>query len=264
MNNLIDKLAPLATFLTLVYAVLRLVVFLSPENRKNLRSNVREIKSAATSNKKHLIIAIVIFLLAVVFLVFSFFNEPEHPATTAKGGSYWMVPGSDIDQQEENAAIEFGGSKKKIEWIVIEKNKDYWTLLSKNCFDARPYQTTIEKGKKLTWEKSTLKAWLNSEFVKNFSESERNMMVEFDEGGFVTLLDIKQAKKLEKENRDLLVCRTESQEKSETKEWWLQTPKEECAMFVNSSGKIQKSCTKYFENRADKSLFVRPVIRKKM
>lgn len=81
MNNLIDKLAPLATVLTLIYAVLRLVVFLSPENRKNLSSNVREIKSAATSNKKHLIIAVVIFAAAVVFLVFSIFYEPESQAT---------------------------------------------------------------------------------------------------------------------------------------------------------------------------------------
>ncbi len=245
MNNLIDKLAPLATVLTLIYAVLRLVVFLSPENRKNLRSNVSEIKSVATSNKKHLIIAVVIFFAAIAFLVFSIFDEPP-PA------------------EGEDNVIKLGGDSEKIEWIVIERNKDYWTLLSKNCFDARPYQTTIEKGKKLTWEKSTLKEWLNGEFVKNFSEEERNALFEFSEGGFVTLLNIKQAKKLEKENKDLMVCHTDSQEKSEAKEWWLQTPKEECVMFVNSSGKIQKSCTKYFENRADKSLFVRPVIRKKM
>ena len=264
MNNLIDKLAPLATVLTLIYAVLRLVVFLSPENRKNLSSNVREIKSAATSNKKHLIIAVVIFAAAVVFLVFSIFYEPESQATMGKGGAFLMAPGSDIDQQDENAVVEFGGGKTKIEWIVIERHKNYWTLMSKNCLEEKPYQTTIKKEKKLTWEKSTLKDWLNSEFVKNFSESEKNTLVEFSEGGFVSLLDIKQAKKLEKENRDLMVCHTESQEKSEAKEWWLQTPKEECAMFVNSSGKVQKSCTKYFDNRADKSLFVRPVIRKKM
>jgi|GEM_PF-2583630 len=264
MNNFIDKLAPLATFLTALYAVLRLVVFLTPENRKNLRSNVGEIKAVATSNKKHLIIAVVIFVAAVVFLVFSIFDEPESSATTGKGGAFLMAPGSDIDQQVENAVVEFGGGKEKIEWIVIERNKDYWTLLSKNCLEEKPYQTTIKKEKKLTWEKSTLKEWLNSEFVKNFSEDERNMLVEFSEGGLVSLLNIKQAKKLEKENRDLMACHTGSQDKSGAKEWWLQTPKEECVMFVNSSGKIQKSCTKYFDNRADKSLFVRPVIRKKM
>ena len=263
---LLQLLGTFGSFVNLVYWIVRFVVLLTPENRKNLRSNVREIKSAATSNKKHLIIAIAIFLAAVAFLVFSLFDEPERTETTGKGGASLMAPGSDVDQQEENALVEFGGGKKKIEWYVIEKNKKYWTLISKNCFDARPYQTTIEKGKKLTWEKSTLKAWLNSEFVKNFSESERNAMVEFSEGGSVSLLDIKQAKKLEKENRDLLVCRTESQEESEakTKEWWLQTPKEECVMFVKSSGKIQKSCTEYFDNRADKSLFVRPVIREKI
>lgn len=249
MNNLIDKLAQLATFLTLIYAVLRLVVFLSPENRENLRSNVREIKSVATSNKKHLIIAIAIFLAALVFLVFSFFDESQPDISITEG-----------------AVIKLGGDNQKIEWIVIEKNKNYWTLLSKNCFDARPYQTTIEKGRRLIWEKSTLKEWLNSEFVKNFSESERKTMVEFSEGGFVSLLDIKQAKKLEKENKDWLLCNTESQEESEakTKEWWLQTPQEECVMFVKSSGKIQKSCTEYFDNRADKNMFVRPIIRKKI
>ena len=87
-------------------------------------------------------------------------------------------------------------------------------------------------------------------------------MLEFRDGGFISLLDKNQVKKIEKEHKEWLVCTSASKEQA--KGWWLQTPKGDCVMFVNSSGKVESSCTKYFDNRADKSLFVRPVIRKKM
>jgi len=257
----------LGVLLGFLLGVLRLVAFFTPENRKNLRSNVSEIKAVAAAKKKHLIAAFLFFAVAIAILIFIFWDkfkpvDNNHETITATIAEV----GGELTLDAENSnVVEFGGAAgKKIEWIVIEKSKHYWTLLSASCLEAKPYQTTIEKRKKLTWEESSLKKWLNSEFIKNFSESERNTLVEFSEGGFVSLLDIKQAKKLEKENKDLLLCHTESQEKSEAKDWWLQTPKDECVMFVNSSGKIQKSCTDYFDNRADKSMFVRPVIRKKM
>ena len=264
MKDIINIIAGL---LTILYGIFRLVAFFTPENRKNLRSNVSEIKAVAAAKKKHLIAAFLSFATAIVLIVFFFWDKFEpvdnnHETITAAIAEV----GGELTLEAENSnVVEFGGAAgKKIEWIIIEKSKHYWTLLSANCLEAKPYQTTIKKRKKLTWEESSLKKWLNSEFVNNFSESERNTLVEFSEGGFVSLLDIKQAKKLEKENKDLLLCHTESEEKSEAKDWWLQTPKDECVMFVNSSGKIQKSCTDYFDNRADKSMFVRPVIRKKM
>ena len=267
MENITVFFKLIAAILAALIGIFKLIAFFTPENRKNIRTNVNEIKAVAAAKKKHLIVAILSFAVAIALLIFLFWDklkpvDNNHETITATIAEV----GGELTLEAENSnVVEFGGAaEKKIEWIVIEKSKHYWTLLSVNCLEAKPYQTTIEKGKKLTWEESTLKKWLNSEFVKNFSDSERNTLVEFSEGGFVSLLDIKQAKKLEKENKDLLLCHTESEEKSEAKEWWLQTPKEECVMFVNSSGKIQKSCTQYFDNRADKSMFVRPVIRKKM
>ncbi len=252
---LLQLLGAFGSFVNLIYWIVRFVVLLTPENRKNIRSNVRDIKSVATSNKMHLIIAIAIFLVAVAFLVLSLFA----------GGAFWTVPGGDVNQEEENATIEFGGGKNKIEWIVIDKNRKYWTLMSKNCFEARPWQETLKDGKKLKWEKSSLKDWLNSEFVKNFSESEKSTMVEFRKGEFVTLLDEKQANKLKKEDKDLLICIPVSEEKADEKAkgWWLQTPGTEkhCVTFVDSFGDIWSTCSGY-SNKADRSLYVRPVIRK--
>lgn len=252
-----NKVALITAVLAALYAVLRLIAFLTPENRKNLLSNVIEIKSVAISNRRHLFIAIIIFVVTTVFLVFYFLSNSE--SETINHSSMISMNLGDV--------VEFGGTaEKKIEWIVIEKNKHYLTLLSKNCLEAKSYHENFSREKRVTWENSTLRSWLNDEFIKNFSESEQSAMVEFRDGGFVSLLEKKQAKKLEKENGDLLVCYSESEERAEAKvkDWWLQTPKGDCVMFVNSLGKVQSSCTKYFDNRADKSLFVRPLIRKKI
>jgi len=253
MNEFVKMIAPVTACFSALYVVLRLVAFFTPENRKNLKSNVSEIKAIATSKKKHLFIALIIFAVAIGGLVFSFLSKS-----------------APVNQPMEGV-VKFGGPGGEIEWIVIEKNEQehYATLMSKNCLDAQPYQKTLDKGKNLKWENSSLKNWLNSEFIKKFSESDRADMVDFDDGKLVTLLDDKQAAGLAENHKDWLICAPAENVGTKAKGWWLKVPadgsdKERCAKFVNSFGKIKKKCTTFSINNAEKSLFVRPVIRKKM
>lgn len=252
--NFVDKTALIASVFSAFYVVLKVIVFLTPENRKNLCSNVSDIKSIATSNKK-LFVAVCILLLAVLVLIVSFLSK---------------VVFGNIDIQAEliepYSVVEFGGGNEKIEWIVIEKNErnHYLTLLSKNCLKAKPYhQDGVRSTKTPKWEKSTLRSWLNGEFFnKNFSKSDRTSMID-DNGEFITLLEEKQAKKIQTENKDWFVCSSDENAKG----WWLKAPSKkdkDCVMFVDSFGKIWPKCTQFYDNRPDRSLLVRPVIKIKI
>ena len=52
---------------------------------------------------------------------------------------------------------------EKIEWIVLASGNGKTLLLSRYGLDARPYN---EANSGITWEKSTLRAWLNGEFLQ--------------------------------------------------------------------------------------------------
>ena len=60
--------------------------------------------------------------------------------------------------QDNNIA----NGKEAIEWVVLEKNEDTVTLLSKYGLDAGPYHETYAG---ITWELCTLRAWLNLVFL---------------------------------------------------------------------------------------------------
>jgi hypothetical protein len=50
------------------------------------------------------------------------------------------------------------------EWLVLEVKDDKALLLSKDVLVRKPYNTTYTN---VTWETSTLRAWLNNEFLNN-------------------------------------------------------------------------------------------------
>lgn len=55
-----------------------------------------------------------------------------------------------------------GNGKEPIRWIVLNE-KDGWVwLLSEKVLDCKPYNTPY---KEITWETSTMRAWLNGEFL---------------------------------------------------------------------------------------------------
>ena len=61
--------------------------------------------------------------------------------------------------------------KEDLEWIVLAKKGDKVLLLSRYCLDCQKYNSSYRK---VTWEKCTLRSWLNRTFLKNaFSADER-------------------------------------------------------------------------------------------
>jgi len=68
--------------------------------------------------------------------------------------------------------------KEPIEWIMIDQKEDGILCISKYLLDCKPYNETLEK---VTWERSTLRKWLNSEFLCSaFTEDEQNRILVTD------------------------------------------------------------------------------------
>ena len=64
--------------------------------------------------------------------------------------------------------------KDPIEWVVLEKIKDEILVMSKYALECLPYNT---KCKGITWEKCTLRKWLNEKFYKAaFNKAEKAMI----------------------------------------------------------------------------------------
>ena len=65
-----------------------------------------------------------------------------------------------------------------IDWIVLDKQDDKVLLISKDIIYCRPY---MESESDTTWEKCSLRKWLNNDFYNNaFSEAEKNMIITTD------------------------------------------------------------------------------------
>ena len=68
-----------------------------------------------------------------------------------------------------------GTDSTPIEWIVLDRDGSWALLLSKYGLDAKPYNT---KRVDITWEKCSLRKWLNGEFLNQaFSSEERSKIV---------------------------------------------------------------------------------------
>lgn len=71
--------------------------------------------------------------------------------------------------------------KEPIEWIVMYKDKNSLTLMSKDVLDCVPYNTVANDDYYnpigTTWENCTLREWLNDVFYKNaFTKNERSLI----------------------------------------------------------------------------------------
>jgi hypothetical protein len=69
------------------------------------------------------------------------------------------------------AVIEFAG----IKWRVLEKADDKAMLLSEIILDRKPYHETDEG---ITWERSSIRRWLNGEFLDALPEGSRDLILE--------------------------------------------------------------------------------------
>lgn len=71
---------------------------------------------------------------------------------------------------------EKGEEKAPIEWFVLDKDGDVVLAVSRYALDCLPYDTT---GASITWDRSTLRSWLNDAFLSAaFTEDEREAIPE--------------------------------------------------------------------------------------
>lgn len=116
---------------------------------------------------------------------------------------------------------------KPLAWKVIKKEKDRLLLLSENPVKALPYHRELEK---IAYEDSTLKEWLNNEFLAFFSEEEQVKLLPDEKGESIFLLDKATAKSLLKKKGSL---------KADT-DWWIADSKGINALFITAKGKINE------------------------
>ena len=68
-----------------------------------------------------------------------------------------------------------GNGKEPIEWLVLEVNGDQALVISKYGLDVQPYNTSRED---VTWETSSLRKWLNGEFLNDaFNPEEQKAII---------------------------------------------------------------------------------------
>ena len=157
--------------------------------------------------------------------------------------------------QKENSAPE------PIEWQVLARGIGRMLLISKYALDCQQYNATLTD---VTWEKSSLRKWLNSRFIsKAFNAAERAMIrsesVSADENpnystspgksttDQVFLLSISEAKKYFHSQSDLKCQGTSYCSALNTFDdsdgfffWWLRSPggAPECAAYIDFNGGI--------------------------
>lgn len=82
--------------------------------------------------------------------------------------------------------------KEKIEWIVLEKKDNKLLVLSKNGLDAKEY---YNEEADITWNESTLRTWLNDEFLINaFSSDEQSKITTSTIDDKIYLLSLTEAR----------------------------------------------------------------------
>ena len=71
-----------------------------------------------------------------------------------------------------------GTDQTPIEWLVLESDGETALLISRYALDAKPYNTEYES---ITWEKCTLRGWLNSDlYNRAFSAEEKKTILVSD------------------------------------------------------------------------------------
>ena len=83
--------------------------------------------------------------------------QVEKLAEAATVGSYITFG---IYEQDNKTA----NGKEAIEWLVLAKENNRMLVISRYALAVKPYNKT---GTKVTWENSTLRTWLNKDFLNN-------------------------------------------------------------------------------------------------
>lgn len=148
---------------------------------------------------------------------------------------------------------------EKIEWLVLDKQDDKLLVISKKALDCKPYGITTFDG--ITWCTSTLRKWLNKDFVNTAFSTKENAMIpwvkvsadknpEYDTDPGVStqdkvfLLSITEAKKYFSSDSERECTPTDyavaqgvfTAYSGASCDWWLRTPGEEGRLVATCNG----------------------------
>ena len=85
-------------------------------------------------------------------------------------GNYWQ------EDTNDDGEINTNDEKKPIRWRVLSVEGDDAFLMADQAIESRPFD---EEGSAVTWEKCTLRKWLNEDFIKEaFTEEEQAAIME--------------------------------------------------------------------------------------
>lgn len=85
-------------------------------------------------------------------------------------GNYWQEDTNDDGETNTN------DEKKPIRWRVLSVEGDDAFLMADQAIESRPFN---EEGSAVTWEKCSLRKWLNEDFIKEaFTEEEQAAIME--------------------------------------------------------------------------------------
>lgn len=135
-----------------------------------------ECKNKTQKSKKRIItitVSALCVIIAVVLLLYTVFvPNANHKymlkkIKSAKVGDYITFGTYEQDNDINNG-------KEDIEWLVLEVNDDKVLVISKYALDCKQYNTIY---KDITWETSSLRHWLNGDFLNiAFTEKEKSMI----------------------------------------------------------------------------------------
>lgn len=85
-------------------------------------------------------------------------------------GNYWQ------EDTNDDGEINTNDEKKPIRWRVLSVEGDDAFLMADQAIESRPFD---EEGSAVTWEKCSLRKWLNEDFIKEaFTEEEQAAIME--------------------------------------------------------------------------------------
>ena len=119
---------------------------------------------------------------------------------------------------------------KPIAWKILKTEDNKMLLITKEPIAEKPFHDEI---KKVTWETSYLRTWLNEEFFNSFSDAQKNQILATNTGSvedkiFLFSLD----EMVELVNSEKITFKT-------TDEWWTRTSSEDGIMYATAKGWVK-------------------------
>lgn len=126
----------------------------------------------------------------------------------------------------EGDIIYFGTyNSKPIAWKIIKTETDKKLLLAEEPIAQKPFTDEI---KKVTWETSSLRTWLNEEFIQSFSSEQQNQILETNTGKEKDKVFLLSVDEMEALSYTVLFKTSD--------EWWTRTATDDGIMYTSPTG----------------------------